>query len=202
MLEWASTPVPETANIRAFKQTVEFGNFSSMAELDSLDLDSLEDHIVSSIRRIVRAIEMHSQDLIAKVGLTSPQLSVLKAIPALSPATPTSVARHLSLSQSTVSGILDRLHSKKLVKQEVSPSDKRLRRYRLSPGGKTLLASAPPLLQESFLRNLKGLEAWERTMLLSALQRTACLMDAADLEAQPFLTMGEASLGDDLDPQK
>ena len=168
MLEWASTPVPETANIRAFKQTVEFGNFSSMAELDSLDLDSLEDHIVSSIRRIVRAIEMHSQDLIAKVGLTSPQLSVLKAIPALSPATPTSVARHLSLSQSTVSGILDRLHSKKLVKREDSPSDKRLRRYRLSPGGKTLLASAPPLLQESFLRNLKGLEAWERTMLLSA----------------------------------
>ena len=73
LLEWASTPVPETANIRAFKQTVEFGNFSSMAELDSLDLDSLEDHIVSSIRRIVRAIEMHSQDLIAKVGLTSPR---------------------------------------------------------------------------------------------------------------------------------
>jgi DNA-binding MarR family transcriptional regulator len=151
---------------------------------DPQDLDSLEEHIVSSIRRIVRAIEMHSQDLITKVGLTSPQLSVLKAIPALNPATPTSVARHLSLSQSTVSGVLDRLHSKKLVKREDSSTDKRLRRYRLTPSGKALLGTAPPLLQENFLRNLQGLEAWERSMLLSALQRTAWLMDADELEGE------------------
>ena len=151
---------------------------------DPQDLESLEEHIVSSIRRIVRAIEMHSQDLISKVGLTSPQLSVLKAIPALNPATPTSVARHLSLSQSTVSGVLDRLHGKKLVKREDSSTDKRLRRYRLTPTGKALLASAPPLLQENFLRNLQGLEAWERSMLLSALQRTAWLMDADELEGE------------------
>lgn len=171
-------------------------------DLDSLDLGSLEDHIVSSIRRIVRAIEMHSQDLISKVGLTSPQLSVLKAIPMLNPATPTSVARHLSLSQSTVSGVLDRLLSKKLVRREDSSADKRLRRYRLTPSGKTLLGTAPPLLQESFLRNLKGLEAWERSMLLSALQRTARLMDADDLEAHPFLTSGHATLGGDLDQEE
>ena len=171
-------------------------------ELDLLDLDSLEEHIVSSIRRIVRAIEMHSQDLIAKVGLTSPQLSVLKAIPVLSPATPTSVARHLSLSQSTVSGVLDRLHSKKLIRREDSSADKRLRRYRLSTAGKALLGTAPPLLQESFLRNLKGLEAWERSMLLSALQRTAWLMDADDLEDHPFLTSGPAPLGSDQEPEE
>ena len=170
-------------------------------KFDPLDVASLEEHIVSSIRRIVRAIEMHSQDLIAKVGLTSPQLSVLKAIPVLNPATPTSVARHLSLSQSTVSGVLDRLHSKKLVRREDSSADKRLRRYRLTPTGKSLLGTAPPLLQESFLRNLNGLEAWERSMLLSALQRAAWLMDADDLEAHPFLTSGEAPLGTDLDSE-
>lgn len=167
---------------------------------DPLDLGSLEDNIVNSIRRIVRAIEMHSQDLITKVGLTSPQLSVLKAISQLDPATPTSVARHLSLSQSTVSGVLDRLYGKKLVKREDSSADKRLRRYRLTRAGKTLLDSSPPLLQESFLRNLRELEAWERTMLLSALQRTAWLMDAEELEAHPFLTSGQAPLGSDLDP--
>lgn len=171
-------------------------------ELDPTDMGSLEDHIVSSIRRIIRAIEMHSQDLITKVGLTSPQLSVLKAIPMLNPATPTSVARHLSLSQSTVSGVLDRLHSKKLVRREDSSADKRLRRYRLTPTGKALLGTAPPLLQESFLRNLKGLEAWERSMLLSALQRTAWLMDADELEAHPFLTAGQAPLESDLDDEE
>jgi len=175
-------------------------NQSNGKNLDSIDLGSLEEHIISSIRRIVRAIEMHSQDLISQVGLTSPQLSVLKAIPTLNPATPTSVARHLSLSQSTVSGVLDRLHSKKLVRREDSSSDKRLRRYRLTSSGKSVVSTAPPLLQESFLRNLKDLEDWERSMLLAALQRTAHLMDAEELEAHPFLTSGQSPLGLDLDP--
>jgi len=174
-------------------------NESNGKNLKSVDLGSLEEHIISSIRRIVRAIEMHSQHLIGQVGLTSPQLSALKAIPVLNPATPTSVARHLSLSQSTVSGVLDRLHSKKLIKREDSSDDKRLRRYRLTPAGKSIVSTAPPLLQESFLRNLKELDEWERSMLLAALQRTAHLMDAEGLEAHPFLTSGEAPLGADLD---
>ncbi|MBS2036766.1 MarR family transcriptional regulator [bacterium] len=160
---------------------------------DPLDLSSLEENIISSIRKIVRSIEMHSQDLISKVGLTSPQLSVLKAISKLDSATPTSVARQLSLSQSTVSGILDRLHSKKLVKREDSSSDKRLRRYRLTRSGKNTLDKSPPLLQENFLHNLRGLETWERTLLLSVLQRTANLMNANELEA------ARANLGTDLE---
>lgn len=158
---------------------------------DPANLGALEEHIVSSIRRIVRSIEMHSQDLIARVGLTSPQLAVLRAIPLLETATPTSLARHLSLSQSTVSGVLDRLHSKKLVKREDSCADKRLRRYRLTRAGKKTLESSPPLLQENFLYNLRNLETWERTLLLSVLQRIASLMGATDLESRPCLDSGD-----------
>ena len=159
----------------------------------------LEEEILRSIRRIVRAIEMYSQSLVAQVGLTSPQLSVLKTVQRLSPATPTSIARELRLSQPTVSGILDRLHGRGLLSRDFCPEDKRMRSYRLTLEAETTLGASPPLLQDSFLRRLSKLQDWERSMLLASLQRVASLMDVEDLEAQPILTSGVAPLGADLE---
>lgn len=164
---------------------------------DNNNLGWLEDEILRSIRRIVRAIEMYSQSLINQVGLTSPQLSVLKAVQRLDPATPTSIARDLRLSQPTVSGILERLSAKKLLERETNSGDKRMRTYRLTEESLRLIQAAPPLLQEDFQQRLGKLADWERSMLLSALQRVAGLMDAEELEAHPILTPGIALLGAD-----
>lgn len=154
---------------------------------ERLDLTGLEEEILTSIRRIVRAIELYSHSLVSQVGLTSPQLSVLKSVARLSPATPTAIARQLSLSQPTVSGILERLQGKNLVQRVVTNGDKRMHSYALTDQAQLQMASSPPLLQESFLQRLGQLQDWERSMLLSALQRVANLMDVETLEAQPSL---------------
>lgn len=161
---------------------------------ESMDMSGLEEEILTSIRRIVRAIELYSHSLVNQVGLTSPQLSVLKSVDRLSPATPTAIARQLSLSQPTVSGILERLQAKNLVARLASNGDKRMHSYALTETAREQLASSPPLLQESFLLKLGQLQDWERSMLLSALQRVANLMDVETLEAQPALTSGPADL--------
>lgn len=163
------------------------------------NLGWLEDEILRSIRRIVRAIEMYSQSLINQVGLTSPQLAVLKAVQRLDPATPTSIARDLRLSQPTVSGILERLSAKRLLQRETNNDDKRMRTYHLTEESTRLIQEAPPLLQEDFQQRLAQLQDWERSMLLSALQRVAGLMDAEGLEAQPILIPGLALLGSEPD---
>lgn len=163
------------------------------------NLGGLEEEILRAIRRIVRAIELYSQCLVGQVGLTSPQLSVLKAVLRLDPATPTTIARELSLSQPTVSGILDRLHAKHLLQRDQHAEDKRMRTYRLTEDAIRLVEKAPPLLQESFLLGLHELRDWERSMLLASLQRVAGLMDAESLEAHPFLTPGASPLGADLE---
>ena len=152
---------------------------------ESIDMSGLEEGILTSIRRIVRAIELYSHSLVSQVGLTSPQLSVLKSVARLSPATPTAIARQLSLSQPTVSGILERLQSKNLVQRVVTNGDKRMHSYALTDQAREQMASSPPLLQESFLHRLGQLQDWERSMLLSALQRVANLMDVETLETQP-----------------
>lgn len=161
------------------------------------NLEGLEEEILRSIRRIIRAIEMHSQNLVQQLGLTSPQLSVLKAVERLHPATPTTLARELSVSQPTMSGILDRLYAKGLLERDQGTEDRRMRGYRLTPAARLLLEKAPSLLQESFLRRLNGVQDWERSLLLSSLQRVAGMMDAEDLEAQPLLTPGSEPLGAD-----
>ncbi|MBS2033380.1 winged helix-turn-helix transcriptional regulator [bacterium] len=153
-------------------------------------MSSLEEEILTSIRRIVRAIELYSHSLVSQVGLTSPQLSVLKSVARLSPATPTAIARQLSLSQPTVSGILERLQAKNLVQRMKSNGDKRMHSYALTDQAREQMASSPPLLQESFLHRLEQLQDWERSMLLSALQRVASLMDVESLEIHPSLASG------------
>ncbi len=153
-----------------------------------LDMTGLEEEILTSIRRIVRAIELYSHSLVSQVGLTSPQLSVLKSVARLSPATPTAIARQLSLSQPTVSGILERLQGKNLVQRIATNGDKRMHSYALTEQAQEQMATSPPLLQESFLQRLSQLQDWERSMLLSALQRVANLMDVETLEAQPSLS--------------
>ena len=157
---------------------------------ESIDMSSLEEEILTSIRRIVRAIELYSHSLVSQVGLTSPQLSVLKSVARLSPATPTAIARQLSLSQPTVSGILERLQAKNLVERIQTNGDKRMHSYALTGQARDQMATSPPLLQESFLHRLGHLQDWERSMLLSALQRVANLMDVESLDLHPSLHNG------------
>lgn len=166
-----------------------------------MDLDaqlSLEDQIVVAIRRIVRAIELHSKSLVATVGLTSPQVAVMKTVAAMGEVTPTALARTLKLSQPTVSGIVDRLAQRGLVERVAVDGDKRKHAVRLTSEGRRAISAVPSLLQERFRVELERLESWEQTMLLSSLQRIAVLMDAEGVTATPFLTPGAATAGADV----
>ena len=49
------------------------------------------------------------------------------------------------------------------------------------------LAGAPPLMQESFVEAFDKLEDWEKSMILSSLQRLVFLMDAQHIDAAPIL---------------
>ncbi|MBX3172436.1 MAG: winged helix-turn-helix transcriptional regulator [Candidatus Eremiobacteraeota bacterium] len=148
--------------------------------LEARDLAFLEEQLARSIQRIARAMEMTSQALVVQVGLTLPQLSVLQAISKFHPATSTGLARHLCLSQSTVSGILSRLRSKKLVKGEEYSADRRVRRYRLTPRGVSLLEVAAPLLGDRILKKFRKIETYERNGVLAALRLVASFMDGND----------------------
>jgi len=150
----------------------------------------LEDLIVASIRRIVRAVDLHSRHLVEEHGITAPQLAVLGEASRLGGSSIGALARGVHLSQPTVSGVLDRLERRGYVRRERSQSDRRAVVVTTTEKGEKVLHESPSLLQDRFREELARLEGWERHWLLSALERIATMMDADRIKAAPVLDAG------------
>lgn len=151
---------------------------------------SIEDQIVAAIRRIMRAVDLHSRHLAEEHGLTGPQLATLQAAARLGEASTGTLARAVHLSGPTVTGILDRLAKRGLVGRTRSGQDRRSVTITLTRSGQEVLAVAPSLLQDRFRHELAKVEDWEQTMILAMLQRIAAMMDAESLDASPVLVPG------------
>ena len=167
------------------------------------EASEIEDHIVAAIRRIIRAIDLHSRQLLESHRLTGPQIATMRAVQKLDGPTTSALARAVHLSQPTVSGILNRLERSGLVRRERSTGDRRSVVVRLSEAGERVLDEAPSLLQERFREKLGRLEDWEHHWMLAALERIASMMDAEAIDAAPMLETGQifANDGEDaLDP--
>ena len=65
---------------------------------------SMENQIVAAIRRIMRAVDLHSRRLAEEHGLTGPQLATLQAAASLGESSTGTLARAVHLSGPTVTG--------------------------------------------------------------------------------------------------
>lgn len=149
-----------------------------------------EERLLVSIRRIIRATDLYSKRLSKTVGLTAPQLMLLQTIHGLGAVSISRLSADMSLSQATVTTILDRLEARGLVCRRRSEEDKRVVNALLTEKGEEILASAPRPLQDTFSAQFQGLEDWEKAMIVSAMERVAVMMNAEDLDASPLLHVG------------
>jgi DNA-binding MarR family transcriptional regulator len=154
------------------------------------DDEDIAEEVLRAIRRIVRRISEHSRFLSREVGLTVPQLLVLRAIGTLEhdEITLAIVSREVQLSPATVSRIIDRLERAGLVSRERRATDRRKVCLSLTPAGLDRFETLPTPLQETFVARLAKLSARQRTTLLRSLERVIDLMEAEDLDAAPILT--------------
>jgi DNA-binding MarR family transcriptional regulator len=153
-------------------------------------LSSIEDVLVA-IRRVIRATDLHSKHLAKTTGLTAPQILLLQTIRDKGEVTIGELANEISLSQATVTTILDRLEKRNLIYRERSKQDKRKVHAHLTQSGTDILEDAPIPLQDHFTKQFDELEQWEQSMIITALQRVAQMMDAQDLDASPVLDIGK-----------
>jgi len=148
------------------------------------------DDILISLRRITRATELYSQKLAKESGLTTPQLLLMQGIEKVGSPSTSTLARHIVVSQATVTRIIDRLERGGLVRREKCSKDKRVVNVSLTQLGREKLAAAPEPLQAEFYRKFRELEDWEQQMLRSALLRIAKMMDVDELDVAPILQAG------------
>jgi DNA-binding MarR family transcriptional regulator len=141
-----------------------------------------------SLRKITQAITLHSRDLSRRYGLTGPQLIILNEIANNRTLSVSELARYISLSQATVTDILNRLERRGLIERARDSADRRRVLIRITDQCRQILSQTPPPLQETFVERYGALSEWEQLMILSALKRVVDLMSAGKIDAAAMLT--------------
>lgn len=147
---------------------------------------SIAEDVFSALRKIDRAIDLQSKKIKKRFGLTGPQLMVLKSISHNSNMQISAIAKDVSLSQATVTSILDRLETQGFAKRQRSKIDKRKVTIELSDKAKNVLNNDVDLLQEDFNKNFNKLEDWEKMMILASLNRLDSILNLSPLGSEPF----------------
>ena len=149
-------------------------------------MQSLDEKVFVALRKIMRALDLHSKQLSKKYGLTTPQLMVLKAIYELKTPSLKGIATRVDLSSATVSDVLDRLITKGLVTRSRSGGDKRQTELKLTELGREVHQKVPSVLQETFVKKFSRLEDWEQNLTLSSVQRIAAMMSEIAIEREEY----------------
>ena len=134
--------------------------------------------IVMALRRITHEVDAYSRKLVAEHDITGPQLLCLYYIANHSPAMLSQISRQLSLSASTVNGIIDRLTAKSLVTRQRPAQDRRKVLLTLTSKGRQVVINAPKLLHRSLAEKIRQLPDIQQAAIALSLEEIVSLMDS------------------------
>lgn len=161
-------------------------NFMNPNAAQVLEEEHYDDRILGSLRRIIRAVDLYSRYLALRHSLTGPQLVCVRHLLRHGAMAPGTLARGISLSPATVTGIIDRLEKRGLVTRERSKDDKRKVEIALTDEGRRLGEQMPPPLHETFSRRLKELSVEEQAEIDRVLAKIVSMMEAQEFAASPL----------------
>ncbi|MFT5250830.1 MAG: MarR family transcriptional regulator [bacterium] len=149
--------------------------------------------ILVKLRKIIRSINLESKKIEKELGISIPQLLVLKYLSDQSDyrAFAKDIKGYINLNASTVSGIISRLESKGLVAKSQKANDKRAIYIILTAKGAELLHKSPSTLQEKLSKRLKKLTKTQIEELDRNIELLTLIMDVEDMDAAPLLTIDE-----------
>jgi DNA-binding MarR family transcriptional regulator len=149
--------------------------------------------IIVKLRKIIRSINLESKKVEKELGISIPQLLVLKYLSDQIDyrAFAKDIKGYINLNASTVSGILRRLESKGLVAKKTKPNDKRATYIILTAKGADVLHKSPPTLQEKLSQRLKTLSHAQIEELDRNIELLTLILNVEDMDAAPLLTIDE-----------
>ncbi|HZR46200.1 MAG TPA: MarR family transcriptional regulator [Candidatus Manganitrophaceae bacterium] len=144
--------------------------------------------IVQSFRRIFKAIQQYSEEVLKEFGVTGPQLWLLKTLPREGGTSVGELSRKMYLHISTVSGIIDRLEAKSYVARKRGEADRRVVTVHLTAAGKRIVDKAPEPSQGKLLHSLQNLSEKEVLEMHEALQKIVRFMEVEEMEVKFFFS--------------
>ena len=159
--------------------------FSNEDTIQKTEIDShvkQTKEIIYSIRRLMQAGELYTKELNKVYNVSSAQLNCLVALHDSGPLSPSQIAKLILVNSSTVTGIIDRLEAKGLVKRLRISKDRRVITVELTKNGLALAKNAPPPIQQKIIDGLNKLSKDEIDTITATLLNLTDMLDVQDLE--------------------
>lgn len=96
------------------------------------------DRIVETVIYLQTESRRLAREQCAKHGITATQLNVIKMLETVGDLSLSELSKRMAATNSTVTGIVDRMVAAELVAREQSPQDRRVWKIRLTPRGKAI----------------------------------------------------------------
>ena len=138
--------------------------------------------VVYSIRRLMQAGEHYTKELNKIYNVSAAQINCLLALHENGPLPPSQIAKHVMVNSSTVTGIIDRLEKKDLVKRLRVSQDRRVITVELTQSGEILAENAPSPIQQKIIDGLDKLSPSEIEEIALTLKRLTDMLDVQDIE--------------------
>ena len=142
--------------------------------------------IVGSIRKLVRAVYLDSQKMSRQFGLTGPQSVVMRLLLNNGSMSSADLSRLMYVTPSNMTGIIDRLEKKSLVKRVGKAGDRRVALIVLTDNGRELCVGIPDPIEKKFINQLSDLDNEHIQIIAMAMKQILKLIDVTGVEAAPL----------------
>ncbi|MBN2516122.1 MAG: MarR family transcriptional regulator [Deltaproteobacteria bacterium] len=145
--------------------------------------DEIKD-LIYQIRRLMQAGSLYTKELNRNYQVSAPQLHCLLTLYEVGPLPPSHIAKYIMVKSSTVTGIIDRLEHKGLVRRTRNSPDRRVINIELTDKGKTLAENAPSPIQQKIVDGVRRLPKSKIEEIIHNLQLLTHMLDVQDLEIE------------------
>ena len=140
--------------------------------------------IIYQIRRLMQTGYLYTKELNKTYHVSVPQLNCILALHEHGPLPLSHIARLITVKSGTITGIIDRLEEKDLVKRVRSSPDRRIITIELTETGKALAENAPPPIQKKIVDGLERLPPERVEQIVESLSLLTNMLDIDDLEIE------------------
>ena len=160
------------------------GNRDTEAQL----VDPLFISVTKRLRQIAHELDKHSKYLQENYHVTVPQIITLREIYEHGPVSFSELTDIVSLNNSTVTGIVDRLERQNLVRRTRTAQDRRRIDVVITEEGIDFVKRIPPPIQESLITGLENMSAEQVETILWSIDTVLALLKdqgSADSNSTP-----------------
>ena len=134
--------------------------------------------MIARIARIRKALRREFEVRAAPLEITASQLQVLRCLWAGDGLTTSALTCDAASDGGTVTGVLDRLERKELIRRERSTADRRVVQIWLTEAGRALQTPLIKIIEEINSQALTGLDDEQQKQLIEALDKVAHNLEA------------------------